>query len=392
MVLTAVLAGVVTALHVGKVPPALPLLRDELGLDLVDAGFVVSTFNVLGMLLATIVGTTADRLGRGRLISAGFVCLAAGGVLGAMVEGLPALLLSRFIEGMGFIAVTVALPAVVLAAATPRDKPLAMSLWSIFIPFGMALALFVAPLALPAVGWRGLWLIIAAFCAAALVAVRWAVARVPLPAAPPGHPVRVMGETVRRPGLLLLGSAFGTYAFQWVTLMVWLPTFLAEDMGAGPATAALLTAVVIAVNVPGNISSGWLQRHGVSARTMIAVGSLGMAVGGLGIFSSALPEEARFALCLLFSFTGGMIPSSLFATAPTHAPSLGHMGAANGLLMQGSAIGQFIGPPLVAAAVAAAGHSWSGAAVPMVAGAGLTVAAGWLATAPALLRASRTKA
>lgn len=392
VILTAVLAGVVAALHVGKVPPSLPLIRDELGLDLVGAGFVVATFNVLGMLLATIVGTTADRLGRGRLITAGFVYLAAGGVLGAVVDGLAPLLLSRFVEGMGFIAVAVALPAVVLAAASPRDKPLALSLWSIFIPFGMALALFVAPLILPALGWRGLWLVVALFCGAALVAVRRAVARVALPAAPPGHPLRVMTETAVRPGLLLLGTAFGSYAFQWVTLMVWLPTFLAEDMGAGPGMAALLTAVVIAVNVPGNIVSGWLQRHGIGARTMITAGSLGMAAGALGIFSPALPEEARFALCLLFSFTGGMIPSSLFATAPAHAPTLGHMGAANGLLMQGSAIGQFIGPPLVAAAVAAAGHSWSGAAVPMVAGAALTIAAGWLATMPALLRTSKTRA
>lgn len=381
VVLTAVAAGVVAALHVGKVPPALPVIRGELGLDLVGGGFVVATFNVLGMLLAAIVGTAADRLGRGRLITAGFLCLGAGGVLGATSHGLPLLLVSRFVEGVGFIAVAVALPAVVLAASTPRDKPLALSLWSIFTPFGMALALFAAPLVLPLVGWRGLWLLVAALCLAALVAVRWALARVVLPAAPLGSPVRVVAATARRPGLLLLGTAFGAYAFQWVTLMVWLPTFLAADMGVGAVAAALLTALVVALNVPGNIVSGWLQRHGVGARALIVAGGLSMGLAALGIFEPALPDVLRLGLCLLFSLIGGVIPACLFATAPSHAPSPGHMGAANGLLMQGSALGQFIGPPLVAAAVAAAGGAWSGATAPMLAGAALTIAAGWLATA-----------
>jgi MFS transporter, DHA1 family, inner membrane transport protein len=55
------------------------------------------------------------------------------------------------------------------------------------------------------------------------------------------------------------------------------------------------------------------------------------------------------------------------------------MGAATGMLMQGSNLGQFVGPSLVAAAVAAAGGSWTGALVPLIGGAVLTMAAGLLA-------------
>ncbi|MBG6075995.1 hypothetical protein [Polaromonas sp. CG_9.11] len=35
-------AGVVAALHVGKLPPALPVLRDVLGITLLQAGFLLS--------------------------------------------------------------------------------------------------------------------------------------------------------------------------------------------------------------------------------------------------------------------------------------------------------------------------------------------------------------
>ena len=51
-----------------------------------------------------------------------------------------------------------------------------------------------------------------------------------------------LGKPYPGPGLLLLSLAFGAYAFQWVSLMIWLPTFVAADMGATPTTAALLTA------------------------------------------------------------------------------------------------------------------------------------------------------
>ncbi|MBP2315345.1 MFS family permease [Azospirillum soli] len=380
MVLTAVAGGIVTALHLGKVPPALPMIRDDLGLGMVDAGFVVSTLNVLGMLFALAVGATADQLGRRRLILAGFLCLAVGGGIGAASQGLPGLLFSRFIEGVGFIAVVVALPAIVLAATAERDRPFALSLWSVFTPAGMALALVVAPPVLAAAGWRGLWLGIAALALVAVAVVDRAVARVVLPQRPSGTPLRVIADTLARTGLLLLGLAFGAYAFQWVSLMVWLPTFLASDLGADRTAAALLTALVVACNVPGNIVSGWLQRRGVPAARTIAAGSVCMALAAWGIFSDGLPDAARYALCLVFSLTAGAIPSSLFAGAPAHAPSPGHMGAANGILMQGSATGQFIGPPLIAAAVAAAGNSWSGALPPLVLSAALTALAGVAAT------------
>ncbi|HNM56626.1 MAG TPA: MFS transporter, partial [Thauera aminoaromatica] len=35
-----IIAGMVAALHIGKIPPAIPVLRDALGVSLVEAGFL----------------------------------------------------------------------------------------------------------------------------------------------------------------------------------------------------------------------------------------------------------------------------------------------------------------------------------------------------------------
>lgn len=379
VVAAAVAGGIVAAFHMGKVPPALPAIRAELGLGLVAGGFVISLFNLLGLGLGVFIGSLADRLGRLQLVVGGFVCLALGGGLGALAQGLPGLLAGRFVEGIGFIAISVAMPAIVMAAAVERDRPMAVSLWSIYTPTGMAIVLLAAPLLLQAGGWRGLWLVVMGLSLVAGAAVWAAVRRMALPPPPPGRPLPVILESLTRRGLLLLALAFGGYALQWVSLMVWLPTFLTESLGmAGPA-AALATALVVLINVPGNLMGGWLLRRGAPARWLILAGSLVMGACAWGIFLPGMAEGARLALCLCFSFFGGMIPTSLFASVPRHARSPGHLGAANGMLMQGSSLGQFSGAPLVAAAVAASGGAWSGATWPMLGAAVVAGLAGWAA-------------
>ena len=45
VVAVALIAGVIAAGHVGKLPPALPSIRAELGMDIVTAGWLASLFN-----------------------------------------------------------------------------------------------------------------------------------------------------------------------------------------------------------------------------------------------------------------------------------------------------------------------------------------------------------
>lgn len=377
LVITALAGGVVAALFVGKVPPALPAIRADLGLSLVAGGFVVSMFSGLGMMLAAAVGTLADRLGRRRLVTAGFSCLVLGGFLGAMAGGLPALLVSRFLEGVGFIAVGTALPAVVVAAALPPDRPLAISLWSLYTPGGMTLAILVAPLVLTASDWRMLWLAITAVALVAGLAVVRAMGRVQMPAPPPGRPATVIRETLAHPPLLMLALCFGAYALNWVSLMVWLPTFLSDAFDAGLGRASVFTALVVMANLPGILLGGWLVKRGAGVLSLVALASLTMMLCIAGIFPDVLPPAARLSLCVLFSLAGGLIPAALFNAVPRHARSAGHLAAANGMLMQGSALGQFIGAPIVAASVSAAGGAWTGAILPMTVAAAVSLAAGW---------------
>ena len=80
-----------------------------------------------------------------------------------------------------------------------------------------------------------------------------------------------------------------------------------------------------------------------------------MGLCGLGIYSASLGGPWRYLLCLVFSATGGIVPSSLVTGSQVHAPRPELVATTNGLIMQGGSLGSLTGPPALAAVVAAAG-------------------------------------
>ncbi len=337
--------GLVAGAYMTKVPPALPGMRDQLGLTLVESGLIVTTFNVLGMLVGMLAGMVSDRLGRTRLALAGLVVMAAGGVLGAFAHGFVALLVSRFIEGVGFIFFAVPAPALMTSLTDgPRDRARALGIWSAYMPTGGTLGLLVAPPVIALAGWRGFWLALSAAGLAAAVAFARAIPRY---APAQVSSLRLVAESITQKGNIAMALLFACYVAQWTSIMVWLPTFLTEQ-GASTSAAALATALMVLVNAPGNLAGGWLISRGVPRGRLVIAASAIAALCELGMFAGMLPGALRFALVLAFSSCAGVIPASIFAGLPVHARSPQHIATGNGMVLQASNFGQFLGPLAIA--------------------------------------------
>jgi MFS transporter, CP family, cyanate transporter len=359
-VLAAILAGVVGACAFGKMSPALPLLKAEFGLTLIQAGWLVSAFNALAAAGAIAFGLFADRFGALRFCVSGVILIGAASALGAFAQGPGGVIALRLLEGLGFLAVIVSAPALVAAATAPEHRGLAFGLWSTYMPFGVAWVVATSPPLLERFGWRGVWLLVAlaaAVCAAMLVSQSRRYAGF---AGGSPRSLASVRRSLAQPVPWLLGIAFAMFAIQHVTLIVWLPTYLLETRGIAGAAAALLTAFAVFVNCFGGVLGGWLIQRGIPRGLIIAATFVVISLAFVGIFSPGLPDSLRYAIAVFYSLISGTVPAAALSAGMRYARSPAEIGAIQGLIINVTHIGIFFAPPLVAASVTWGG-SWDAA-------------------------------
>ncbi len=352
-ILLVVGAGIVSAFQVGKAPAALETVRADLGLDLATASWLLSAFAVVGAVSGIAIGIGADHVGARRMAVGGLLLQAAASVAGAAAGDATLLLASRVVEGLGFLAVVVAAPALVVAVAQDDRRSRAIAAWGTFMPVGIA-GVMVAALLLPLVGWRGFWLGNAAILAgyAGLLAVGTRGLATDAEPRPIGPDVAAV---LAARGPWLLAGLFACFTGGFFALFGFLPTILSERLAAGPGAASLLTALAVVVNVVGNLGCGWLLARGVGHRMLLVAGFVLVAAAGFGIVGVDLPGWLAYAVCLAVSAAVGVVPVALFDLAPAQAPRPELLGATIGFLMQGNNVGLLAGPAVAGALAETAG-------------------------------------
>lgn len=366
-------AGVALAFQIGKVPPALAALTREFDLDLVASGLIVSVFTLIAGGAGIAFGVLADRMGHARMVTAGLAASALGSLGGSFALGAAPLVASRVVEGLGFVMTVVAVPSLIVAVTRPRDRRKALGLWGAFMPTGTSLMMLVSGPILAAFGWRGLWQINAA------ILLLWALLIWRLhvgtgrTAAAGLVPMRQGLRAALRPAPLLLFACFASYSALFLAVAAFLPLLLVQENGLSPGLAGVLASAVVAVNIIGNVSAGWVAERGIGPAQAIIGASLVAAVATTGLFVDLLPLPLRYGMALLYSAVGGLIPGTLFGIAPAYAPGPAFVSSVVGLVAQGGSLGQLIGPIGIAATVSALG-GWSAAPAFTLALAATTIA------------------
>jgi CP family cyanate transporter-like MFS transporter len=377
--LVVVLAGVSAALHVGKLSPALPVLRDALQVSLLEAGFLLSMVQLAGMLLGLVLGVGADGFGLRRSMLAGLVVLALASAAGGWARDASVLLALRALEGLGFLLVSLPAPGLIMRLVDPARRNAAMGLWGAYMPTGTALALLFGPWIVAQLGWPVWWWSLAAI---SLLMAFWlwssvppdchssrgpgaAAPRVTVGGSPTGAWMSRLVRTVSAPGPWLVALVFAVYAGQWLAVIGFLPSVFVTDASAGVLAAAPL-ALVAAVNMVGNIASGRLLQRGIAPHWLLVTGFSAMVVGACLAFvalpggeGAGLPIGWRYAGVLLFSLFGGMVPGTLFSLAGAVAPDASCVSTTVGWMQQWSSFGQFALPPVVGWVAGRAGN-WHG--------------------------------
>lgn len=390
-------AGLMAAAQLGKLSALAPLFTPALGLSLAGAAWAISLLEVGGATLGAVAGLLAQRWGLRRTLQAGLVALAVAGLGSASAQGVASLLGWRLLEAAGYLSVTVTAPVLIVRlcqAAGAHTQMLAMTLWSTFVPVGLALGASGAAAAALPLGWRGALLAGGLLAAGLAVAMRWrwpAAAEAAADRADAASEARHRAERaashgpedsaahrlamreMARPGVAAwcLALGFGLFALFEVGLLGLLPTLLVQQAGLSAAAAGQWTGVASLAAVGGSALAALLQRHGVPARWP-ALLALALPAGLLwGIFRPTPDAAWAVGLAIASNLLGGVFASYAFAMLPRVAPRPAQLVRVNGLITQCGASGSLLGPPLMAAGVAWGG--WHGAA-----------ALGLLITLPAL--------
>jgi hypothetical protein len=127
--LVVVLAGISAALHVGKLAPALPVLRESLHISLVQAGFLLSMVQLAGMTLGLAMGRGRRLAGRAAHHGAGPADPRRGELRRRLPARTPeALMALRAAEGAGFLLASLPAPGLIRRLVEPARLSAALGL------------------------------------------------------------------------------------------------------------------------------------------------------------------------------------------------------------------------------------------------------------------------
>ncbi|MEU3985766.1 MFS transporter [Streptomyces sp. NPDC026672] len=351
------------ATGLGKMAPVAVDLRAELNLSLDQMSLVTSSITAVAALLGLPVSYLVARSAPRRALLAGCAVMAAAGLLESRAGHFTPMLAARLAEGIGYVAVVVAAPALIIAMGDGPRRITALAAWGTYFPVGLALGLFLGGLLSAATDWRT-WLVIEACTllvvgSAAVLTLGGRPAsaaddepRAKAPADRAGRGIR----RLRRP--FLLATGFATASGTIVAVVSLFPTYLHETLGVPTAAAGTLTGVVSLAGTVGGFLSGWLLRRGVAVRRLFAAALL-MPLGTALAFLHSGGVALAAVGALLVALANELVVAAAFAMIPAIVSDTSDVDLANGLLAQIGSLGSLLGPPLVSLAVLVAGGWWA---------------------------------
>jgi predicted MFS family arabinose efflux permease len=289
-----------------------PLMGEGLGLDKAQLGWLIGLYLLPGVAFALPGGLLGRRFGDKRLVLAGLLLMAAGGLWLAQAGSYAEANAARFTSGIGAVMLNVLMTKMVTDLFEGRERLLALSVLINSWPIGIGLALLViGPLGALA-GWH--WGVVSSALFAALGFALVAAACRPAPAAAapdgaaPALGLAVLTRVEWR--LLAIGSLpWLLYNAAFQILVSFLPSFL---VGAGHsiAQAGSLVALNTVLFVVGVQAGGIVLRraahpdrlcHGsivawCASLLFIAAGSAPLPWLVLGGLLGGIPAAALIAL------------------------------------------------------------------------------------------------
>jgi MFS family permease len=327
-----------------KIPPIMPFLMQEFGINLTQAGLLMSSIAMVGLLLALPTSILLQRYGPKITFILSLSLMAIGAALGAFSNTFTALLASRLIEGMGIGLMGITAPATIALWFPPESQGMPMGIWATWVPVGSLLIYNMAPMMVASFGWQSIWWAGAVFAVVMLIICSVWIKRPPAQNETKSLVEENSGlrHALANRNIWLLGLEFACMNFALVAVATYYPTFLNEVRGYPLGQAALissLSSLVILFSAP---ASGFVSDRIGSRRLVFALPFLGAAV--LFLFPFKVTGWQIVLFMIIQGLIIGAIPTATFAAAPEVMRRPEWAGLGLGIVLIGQNLGQLLGP------------------------------------------------
>lgn len=331
---------------------AAPLLGKEFGLNPSQIGLALSA-SLLGLLAGAVLGgSLSDRIGRKSVLIASVCLLGMFSLATTIVPTFSALLVVRFLTGVGMGGAFPTLIAITSESVAPRIRATAISLMYCGMPLGGALAAAVAN-GTSAFGWRPVFYLGGAGPLAVAVLLAFA-----LPSStnsrtrtthittnPNAHSFAeaLFGDNRASPTRLLWTSYFFTLLIVYL-LLNWLPSLMIAN-GFAKSQATTVSMVMNFGAAVGSVSLGMLMDRS-RKQVVVAATYMGTVISLVGLaflhpFELVLIAAFGAGFCgiggqlILYALSPNYYPPAVRGTGIGSAVAVGRFGAITGPLVAG---------------------------------------------------------
>lgn len=313
-----VLLSVITYLDRVCISVAGPQIREELAISPDRWGWVLGAFVLAYGLFEIPTGALGDRHGQRAVLTRIVIWWSAFTALTAAAPGFVALLVIRFLFGVGEAGAYPNASGSINRWFPVAERARAQGLvWGASRIGGALAPILVVPL-LIGVGWRGMFVLFGA------VGMLWAIvwyawyrdhptqhrsvtreelAEIGTVGPPVGHAAVPWGRLFRSRQLWLIMLMYWFYVWGSMFYLTWFPEYLLKGRGLGTDELAVLAALPFAMGAAGNLLGGFLSDHlsrkyGLQVGRRL-IGTLCLAVSAALLLATALTPDKYAAVALL---------------------------------------------------------------------------------------------
>lgn len=355
------LFGTAVAASQYKVPVIMTQITQQFGMTDSSASWLMSIFTFVGIILAIPTGALAKKFGPKILLIAASAILLVGSIIGIAATDGTTLIVSRGVEGVAFILVTICGPLAVQKYVAPEKIGSATGIWALWVCLGSVVGGVVTPTVSATLGFVGVWMVYAVF--AAIFAVLVAVV-VKFNDGAPDSPVQASSEQVEpkvsyaelfKPNTLLYFAGFLLFNMVLLAMLSFSPTWM-QIQGIDPTLSGFLSTLPMLLAVISSPLFGSLSDKLGRCKPLYIIALLSMGPCAFLLLTGTGMQ--LWIGAVIMGLVGMGVPVICLTAYPKVLGKPELMSIGMGFLMLIQSLGQFLGTLVSPMLLGSSGDQW----------------------------------